>query len=113
MSRITSPVPLTLDKERHLLLDFNAACEVENVVGVNPYLHEFWTNCGPTRTRAVLWGMLLHESPRIKIEQVGSLIQAHMDRYGEISDAILEAYKRANGVDDTTVAQKNAEKDGE
>ena len=93
MSKITSPITLDLDQPRTLRLDFNAACEVEKVVGVNPYLNEFWQDFGPAKARAVLWGMLLHESPKIKIEKVGDLIQAHMDRFDEITDAIFEAYE--------------------
>jgi len=95
MTKISRLVPLVLDRERHLRLDFNAVCEVERVTGSNIYAPGFWRSFGPIKTRGVLYAALVHEDNNLTLEKVGELIEQNMDKFGAICDAIRDAYSEA------------------
>ena len=88
----TAPLPgggvtLTLDRERTLRLDFNALCALRKETGQNPLSPSFWADFDDVlKLRATLWAALIHEDPKLTVEQVGNLID--MKRIAEIADAL-------------------------
>lgn len=60
-----SHVTITLDRERRLVLDFNALEEIEKQLGVSTLSAEFWKeflgNMTAAKLRIVLWAALLCE----------------------------------------------------
>jgi hypothetical protein len=90
----TNPLPgagvqLTLDRQRTLRLPFNSLVALGKATGQNPLKGEFWSNFDdPERIRVTLWACLLHEDPKLTIEQAGELVT--MDRLGEIASAIAD-----------------------
>lgn len=92
MPRISRPISLTLDVERFLILDFNACVAIEEVTGVNALSTAYWRKLGPKHVRAALWAALLHENKPQTLEQVGALIDAHLDKWGAILKALVLAW---------------------
>lgn len=85
-------VPLRLDRERTLILSFNAMCKAEEVTGVN-FLMGDVVFSSVRVLRALVWAGLLHEDPTLTLEQVGELIQdVGAD---EIVDTVMKAYAAA------------------
>jgi hypothetical protein len=86
-------IPVMLDKERHLVFDLNAFCELEDKYGGQKEALEALNSGSFKAIRAFLWAGLLHEDENITEKQVGSWIT--MDNISEISDRITEAMKNA------------------
>ena len=96
MSRIIRPIPIALDKPRLLILDFNAVVAIEEKTGDNALSAAFWKNASPKRIRGALWGCLLHDKKDpITIEKVGDIIDSNLDRWEEITTALIEAWSEA------------------
>ena len=67
-------IPLELDKERHLRMDFNTLATIEEKTGKNLLQQASWKSLTATDMRAVVWAMLLWEDPELTLEQVGEYI---------------------------------------
>ena len=91
MSDATRPtVSIMLDKERHLLLDFNALAEMERVTGKSVLQEATWDDISATDIRALIWAGLLHEEPDLTLEQVGAMLHPGMvnDVVGPLREAL-------------------------
>ena len=70
-------VPITLDKPRTLVLSFNAFCDIQQVLGVNPLAEDEQLDLGsPVNLRAFLWAGLRHEQPDLTLREVGDLLDS-------------------------------------
>ena len=69
---VDAKVKIMLDKERTLLLDFNALCKYEETTGKSAF--EYGAPPKATETRLMLWVALLDESPDITLEEAGKLM---------------------------------------
>ena len=85
-------VPLRLDRERTLILSFNALCRAEEVTGINFLMGEF-TFSSVRVMRALVWSGLLHEDPTLTLEDVGDLIEAA--GVDDIAREIINAFAAA------------------
>ena len=66
-------IPVKLDKERHLLFNFNAICDFEQVSGRDfTELKSGKIRCSDLRI--LIWAALKHEDPNLTLEGVGALI---------------------------------------
>ena len=72
LPRVT--VPLRLDRDRTLVLSFNALCRAEEVTGINFLMGDF-TFSSVRVMRALVWSGLLHEDPSLSLEEVGDMIE--------------------------------------
>lgn len=63
---------LELDKVRTLVIDFNALCEAEGVLGHTIARPEV----GLSELRAIMWAGLRHEDRSLTLSRVGDLIGA-------------------------------------
>ena len=85
-------VPLRLDRERVLILSFNALCRAEEVTGINFLMGEF-TFSSVRVMRALVWAGLLHDDPTLTLEAVGDMIEeAGADN---VAKKIIEAFAAA------------------
>lgn len=92
MSNPTAPeVVITLDRERRLRFDFNAAAHFEAATGRNIFEPGVLTKPTATTTRALLWCMLVHEDPQLTLDDVGKMI--NFQNFVGISAQINKAYE--------------------
>lgn len=82
-------VAITLDRERHLLLDFNALTVAEELTGRNFLLQETWNTLSARDVRALLFACLKHEDADLTLDQVGSLVG--LLNADAISESMLKA----------------------
>lgn len=74
---------------RHLLYDLNALCELKGQ-GINLLAaNQDKDTEDPTVLRALLWAGFLHETPDLRVEQVGRWVT--MDRIAELADTFALA----------------------
>jgi hypothetical protein len=88
------PVPIVLDKERHLLYDVNALIDLGDELGLNLLTAEGWQELTGKmvrddvtgeetfvsvqphfrRVRAIVWAGLRHEDETLTVRQVGAML---------------------------------------
>lgn len=83
------PVEIELDKKRHLLLDFNAYCDIEEEYGDFQYIFEKMQGMSPIAIRALLWAGLKHEDEELTLKEVGRMIGLADREY--INERIIKA----------------------
>lgn len=85
-------IPLRLDRERTLVISFNALCQAEEVTGINFLMGEF-TFSSVRVMRALVWAGLIHEDPNLTLPEVGDLIEeAGADKVARV---IIDAFAAA------------------
>lgn len=88
-------VEIELDKKRKLRYDFNAMCELEDVLG-RPLQELSDKNLRMKDMRAMLWAGLLHQDPDLDILEVGNLIdEAESMQY--VAEKVAEAIELSQG----------------
>lgn len=80
--------PITLDKERHLRLDLNAFCLLEDIYGDTFTILEGTEKGSLKALRAVVWAGLVHEDEALTETEVGKMINP--GNMGEVSKIIQE-----------------------
>jgi hypothetical protein len=85
-------VHLRLDRERTLIISFNALCLAEEITGINFLMGEF-TFSSVRVMRALVWAGLIHEDPSLTLEQVGDLIEQR--GASEVARVIIDAFAAA------------------
>lgn len=89
-----SGVSITLDRPRTLRFDFNAFCALKRETGASPLSPDFWQDMdNPVKLRAALWAALLHEDPKLTVEQAGNLVQ--IAQVADIATALAGALSDA------------------
>jgi hypothetical protein len=91
-------VPITLDRERHVVLSFNALCDVEKAIGRNPFAMDADSQIdlsSPNTIRAYLWAGLRHEDPTLTLEQTGDLLESTEGGWVSAMAAIAQALEAA------------------
>lgn len=92
--RPTAPtVPITLDRERHLLLDFNAIAHAEEATRRNLLSTRTLMRVDATLLTALLWGALLHEDPQLTLADVRRLVTFR--NVAAVNAAVNEALRLA------------------
>lgn len=86
-------IELDLDRKRKLVFDFNAICALEDVTGKNALDGKTWNALSARDVRALLWGALLRDDPKLTIERVGELI--NFTNLPIITAAIEKAFSNA------------------
>lgn len=86
-------VPITFDKERHLLLDLNAMVSFQEATGKNLFSDELLKDLSPIDLRALLWACLIHEDDSLTLKQVGAWI--HTGNMKEIAGKLTTAWSEA------------------
>lgn len=81
------------DKDRTLVLSFNALCMAEEVTNINFLMGENITFSSLRVLRALVWAGLIHEDPNLSLGEAGDMIEeAGADN---VTDAIIKAYAKA------------------
>lgn len=98
-------IPITLDRERRLRLDFEAIADADAVVA-GGQVTNFVAGSSPTidALRGLLWAGLKHEEPSLSMHRACVLAQAALDEHrmsvGDLIDKVREALK-ASGIYNT------------
>lgn len=82
-------ITIKLDKQRHLLFDLNAFCELEEKFGNIQNAFEALDKGSMKGIRALLYAALAYEDDILTEKQVGQFIT--MENIGEVSNKISEA----------------------
>lgn len=83
MTNTTPLVPVDLDKRRHLRVDLNAMCKIEEATGLA------FSDIDPNKIssmRLFLWAALLHEDSALTVDEVGSWV--HSGNLADVNQAI-------------------------
>ena len=92
-NKVSPAISITLDKERHLLLNLNSMVSFEEATGKNMLSQETLGELSAKDLRAMLRSCLLHEDGSLKLEDVGGMI--HAGNMEEISEKLAEAWGTA------------------
>lgn len=106
MNKPTVPViPIELDKQRTLRIDFNALSLVEEKTGKNALSQELWENINASNVSTFLWACLIHEDKQLKLEDVRKEI--HPGNVREIIKVLNKANKAHTPESDGEETEKN------
>jgi hypothetical protein len=83
------PIPITLDKPRTLLYDFNAFMELEDLYGDINKAFKGLEQLKMRPIRDMIWAGLIHEDESLTPKQVGKML--HVLNLEEIATKITEA----------------------
>lgn len=83
------PIPITLDKPRTLLYDFNAFVELEDIYGDVKTALGGLSDLKVKTIRDMIWAGLIHEDESLTPKQVGKML--HVLNLEEIATKITEA----------------------
>ena len=87
-------VPIELGgKVRHLVFDFNALAQYEDISGKNVLAGDTWSQTSIRDMRLLIWCGLLQEDPPLTLEEVGSML--HLGNRELISNALSEAWGKS------------------
>ncbi|ERI10891.1 hypothetical protein [Aneurinibacillus aneurinilyticus] len=82
-------IPIVLDKERHLVFDLNAFCELEEKFGSTSAAFEVLQDGSMKGIRTMLWAGLVHEDESLTEKEVGKLVS--FSNIQVLADKITEA----------------------
>lgn len=68
--RIVPPVPIELDRVRHLRMDLRAMKLIEDKLGLVMWDFSAWDLKSSREAAVIFWACLLHEDPELTLEQV-------------------------------------------
>lgn len=90
-------VPVTLAGEQHhIVFSFNAFCDVQGVLGRNPFDPEGDTDISsPEAIRAYLWAGMRHEDRERTLEDVGDMLEATSGGFVTALTAVAQAIEQA------------------
>jgi len=86
-------VPLTLDKERTLLLNLNAMVAYQKTTGKNLLKPDGFDMENPEDLRAFLWACLIHDDKTLTLETAGALVNPA--NIGAINLALVKTFTAA------------------
>lgn len=85
-------VPLDLNGDKYLVYDFNALCSLRDE-GVDAFTLKDADLLDPRVIRKLIWAGLLHHSPNVTLNEVGSWID--LSNLTEIAEAFTQAFEKA------------------
>jgi hypothetical protein len=100
------PIPIELDRTRHLFFDFNALTMASKSVGVPmaDFLSSLTTGLKLENVRELLMAGLYHEDKTLTVEKVGTLLDPFLKKPGEfailikaLSSAVISAFSDETG----------------
>jgi hypothetical protein len=84
-------MPVEVDKERVLRLDFNVLCEAERASGIN-FLMDPNQSLSAMGLRAICWASWKRDDPSLSIEDVGLILTTH---HLTVIEALTQAWLAA------------------
>jgi hypothetical protein len=97
-------VPITLDRPRRLLFDFNALAAAEEAAGCSLLSLDLAGRLSARILRALVWAALLHEDRDLTLEQVGAWL--HPGNLRDIAEAVEAAFQAALPDQDPTAPSR-------
>ncbi|CAM3743826.1 hypothetical protein COLU111180_06225 [Cohnella lubricantis] len=87
-------IPITLDRERNLIVDLNTFCSLEDIYGSHKAAIDALKSGSFKAIRTFLWLTLVHEDETLTEHKVGQLLGAA--NMSAIADVILESIPGAD-----------------
>ena len=84
-------IKVKLDKKRHLLVTTDALAQYERITGRKLLAESTMSNLSLRDVVVITWALLLHEDPRLTIDQVGDMIKPQTNMQ-ELTYRIGEAW---------------------
>jgi len=88
---MTKGIKVKLDKKRHLLVTSQAVAKYQEVTGRELAAQSTLSNLSLRDVVVITWALLLHEDPRLTIDQVGDMIKPQTNMK-ELMYKIAEAW---------------------
>lgn len=117
---MSSPLPIEIDRMRHIKFDFNAMMDLEASTGktlsqtamlLNPMMSSIST------TVNVLWAGLKWEDSKLSIKDAGNLAQEWTEKsggnYGDLNDVLLRALIDAGWLQESPAEATEGDGQGE
>jgi hypothetical protein len=109
--RIVKPVPIMLDRERHMVMDFVAMDAFEDVTGLSAWGREAWDG-RPRNVVALIWAALLHEDPDLDLDAFKRLPCMTLANMGYLTERLGELWGEAfPDADDASASEAAGESD--
>lgn len=86
--RVIEPVPILLDRERSLRLDFKGMKAFQQWTGLSPWGNEAWRGDDADTMLALIWASLLHEDPSLTLEDVIAMPGMDMGNIAYLTDRL-------------------------
>lgn len=90
--RVVKPVPITLDRERHMLLDFVGMDAFEEATGLSAWEAEAWQRPTPKILGALIWASLIWEDPDLTLDACKRLDGMQLANMAYLSDRLGELW---------------------
>jgi hypothetical protein len=102
--KIVKPVPITLDRERTMVMNFRAMKTFHKMTGLSPWSRPVWDDPSPDIMAALLYCALSHEDPRLTLEDVENMPGLEMGNMAYIHERIGELWGETMPDEDAPVA---------
>jgi len=91
--RVTPPVPIVLDRERHMRLDFAGMVAFEEETGLLPWDGKVWSGeASPRVVSALIWAALIHEDPDLMLSDVRRMPGMELGNFGYLIDRLADLW---------------------
>src|SRR5512138_1093571 len=109
LRRVVPPIPIDLDRRRHLRMDFAAMCAFEEETGLSAWSSEAWSNPSPKIVSAMIWAALIHEDPDLMLSDVRRMPGMEMHNLAYLTDRLGELWGSTMPEDDGEAKVEAAE----
>jgi hypothetical protein len=106
--RIIKPIPIQLDRERHLVMDFTAMEAFEAETGLSAWSREAWDG-RPRHIGLLLWAALLHEDPELTFDVIRPYLT--MANLSYLTERLGELWGETMPEADATTAEAEGDAD--
>lgn len=91
--RVTPPVSIVLDRERHMRLDFAGMVAFEEETGLSPWAASVWSgNPSPKVLSTLIWAALIDEDPDLMLSDVRRMPGMELSNFGYLMDRLADLW---------------------
>jgi hypothetical protein len=105
--KVINPVPIVLDRDRTLVMNFKAMKLFHRMTGLSPWAREVWSDPAPEILSALLYAALSHEDSQLTLEMVEEMPGLEMGNIAYLSDRLGELWGETMPEADQETAREN------
>src|SRR5687767_7873767 len=109
--RVVPPVPILLDKERTLRMDFAAMDAFEEETSLSAWSADAWASPSPRIVSALIWAALLHEDPDLGLADVRRMPGMEMSNMAYLTDRLGELWGATMPDEDEATPEAEGDRD--
>jgi hypothetical protein len=110
--RVVKPVPITLDKDRTMVMDFTAMEAFEDATGLSAWGREAWDG-RPRTVVALIWAALLHEDPELALDDLKKMPCMTLGNMAYLTERLGELWGETMPDADASTAASETEGDAD